>query len=119
MPFEHEFLCVQSASEHRGVLAGDDVGRHIGGFSRSRFSVRKLKPHLPNVELESTVHGVLFRHETSMSNGNYFRVALDESLLKASGQLLDLRLISGLDASFIIALELSQLVSFQDDTDIG
>ena len=54
-----------------------------------------------------------------MSKGNNFRVALDESLLKASGQLLDLRLISGLDASFIVALELSQLVAFQDDTDIG
>ena len=32
--------------------------------------------------------------------------------------MLDLRLISGLDASFVIALEQPQLVSFHDDTDV-
>ena len=52
-----------------------------------------------------------------MSNGNNFRVALDDGLLKASGQMHDLRLISGLNASFVVALEKLQLVSFQDGTD--
>jgi hypothetical protein len=31
------------------------------------------------------IHGGLFRHEISMSNGNNLRVALDDGLLKASG----------------------------------
>ena len=52
-----------------------------------------------------------------MSNGINFRVALDDGLLKASGQMHDLRLISGLNASFVVAIEKLQLVSSQDGTD--
>jgi len=63
------------------------------------------------------IHGVLFRHETSMSNGNNFRVALDDGLLKASGQMQDLSVVSGLNASFIVAIEKLQLISFHDGTD--
>ena len=77
-----------------------------------------MEPHLASVKLESMIHGILFGHKISMSDGNEFRVALDNGLLKAICQMLDLRFISGLNASFVAALEKVQLVTFHDDTDV-
>ena len=53
-----------------------------------------------------------------MSDGNDFRVALDNGLLKAICQILNLRFISGLNASFVAALEKVQLDTLHDDTDV-
>ena len=77
-----------------------------------------MEPHLLCVKLEFLIHGVLFCHETPMSDVNNFRVALNKGLLKASGQMLNLRLLSGLNASFVVVLEQLQLISLHDDADI-